>query len=317
MLHLLDNLLRHLFMTQIDEITDASQVGFQPPDESWRSYVAALNVDGQPVNALNVYLFALNEHRALRSNEKVRHIENGMVSQKPAPFRMECHYLITAWSPAGATPAIEPTLDEHALLYKASAAIINKMPLNPTNVYERNSPALQNWPEPFRDTIFPTSFLPVDDFTKMAEFWTSMGEGAHWKPALRLMVTLPVEIFKYLDAPMVTQRVMKYYVKGGREIMDVFMAVSGQVRAASTSASVPEASVSVEDTNQVVLHKTQTDEEGRFAFVKLGEGDHKLRVSAGGFKNKSKSLETPGVEPHHNITLSSSPTFSKKLKPKK
>jgi hypothetical protein len=306
MLHLLDNLLRHLFMTQIDEITDATQVGFQPPDENWRAYVATLNVGGQPANALNVYLFALNEHRTLRSNEKVRNIENGMVSQKPVPFRMECQYLITAWSPAGATPALEPTLDEHALLYKTTAAIINKMPLNPTDVYGKNSPALQNWPESFRDTVFPTLFLPVDDFTKMSEFWTSMGEGARWKPALRLMVTLPVEIFKDIKAPMVTARIIEYRLIGAPQKAEALIPLSGVVQSGSPPVPVVAAEVILENPTDQTQQKTTTGLGGRFAFENLKPSKYTLRVVAAGFADKQQSIEVHSADVHYDalITLS-------------
>ena len=63
----IDNLLRHHLISEIDEITHESQIRFQPPDESWRTYVSNLTVDGQPVNALNVYLWDVRENRKLRS----------------------------------------------------------------------------------------------------------------------------------------------------------------------------------------------------------------------------------------------------------
>ena len=49
-----DNLLRQLFLTSVPGLTSETQVGFQPPDESWRSTVATLTVDGQPAGALTV-----------------------------------------------------------------------------------------------------------------------------------------------------------------------------------------------------------------------------------------------------------------------
>src|SRR2546423_1895501 len=107
----LDNLLRQLFIAQIDEINAEAQVRFQPPDDDWRTFVGQ-----QTTNVLNVYLFDLRENRKLRSNERIREIENGIVREVPAPRRVDCHYLITAWSPATVTPAIEPTVDEHALI---------------------------------------------------------------------------------------------------------------------------------------------------------------------------------------------------------
>ncbi len=72
MIHHLDNVLHHLFMTQMAELTDGVQVRFQPPDQDWRTYVADLTVDGQPANALNIYLAEPRENCKLRSNERVR-----------------------------------------------------------------------------------------------------------------------------------------------------------------------------------------------------------------------------------------------------
>jgi hypothetical protein len=59
----LDNLLRHLFLAQIANITSEHQVGFQPSDEEWRTHVTNIQRD-----ALNLYLLDLGENRKLRSN---------------------------------------------------------------------------------------------------------------------------------------------------------------------------------------------------------------------------------------------------------
>jgi hypothetical protein len=59
----LNNMLRHLFMAQINQITDEDQVRFQPPDEDWRG-----QVQGLQHNALNVYLFDLRENRKRHSS---------------------------------------------------------------------------------------------------------------------------------------------------------------------------------------------------------------------------------------------------------
>src|SRR5262245_56010696 len=107
-----DVTLRHLLITSVPGITSDAQVRFQPPDEDWRAYVKTLTVGGNPANALNVYLVDLRENRRLRSNEKERAYLNGDVVESVSPRRVDCHYLISAWSPADPTPAIEPTLDE-------------------------------------------------------------------------------------------------------------------------------------------------------------------------------------------------------------
>ena len=69
-------------------------VGFGPPVEGW--WTAAGNAIE---NALNIYLFDIRENRDLRSNELVRlPPTNGQIQEIPAPRRIDCHYLITAWS---------------------------------------------------------------------------------------------------------------------------------------------------------------------------------------------------------------------------
>ena len=141
MIHHLDNLLRHLFMTQVDTITEEGQIGFQPPDEAWRT--AANSVE----KALNIYLFDLRENRKLRSSERVRSVTNGVASEEPAPARLDCHYLISAWSrvQAGEDDRLKPTLDEHTLLYAVTAVLMKNAPLNPARVYGENTAAEKTW----------------------------------------------------------------------------------------------------------------------------------------------------------------------------
>ena len=143
MINHLDNLLRHLFMTQINEISDESQVRFQPPDEEWRRYVHELTSNGDPLNALNVYLFDIRENRKLRSNKRTRQVQGGMVNEATAPAMLDGHYLISAWSPAAPSPQVEPTVDEHALLYEVARVLMNNMPLNPTRVYGKERAPLE------------------------------------------------------------------------------------------------------------------------------------------------------------------------------
>jgi hypothetical protein len=134
MIEIFDDLLRQVLIDQIAQITDETQVRFQPPDTDWRTFVANLTVGGQPANALNIYLADLRENRKLRSNERVRSVENGIVSVEPAPARLDGHYLISAWSPATVSLAVEPTLDEHALLYQTAAVLFRQAPFNPSRL---------------------------------------------------------------------------------------------------------------------------------------------------------------------------------------
>ena len=91
----LDNVLRTLFLTRVPGLTSETQVRFDPPDENWRNIVATLTVNGDPVNALNVYLVDLRENRDLRANERVRSVAEGIVTVKSVAFRFDKRLRLT------------------------------------------------------------------------------------------------------------------------------------------------------------------------------------------------------------------------------
>jgi hypothetical protein len=228
MIHLLDTLLRQIVIEQAPALSDVSQVRFQPPDADWRTYVANLTIGGNPANAVNIYLVDLRENRKLRSNERVRTVENGIINEEPAPARVDCHYLISAWSPAAVT-LLEPALEEHALLYQTLAVLMRNAPLNPSRVYPVDSLPLNAWPPRFRDIDLPAVVLPVEGFSKLAEFWSGMGQGALWKPAIYLVVTVPVELLTDVAGPMVTTRITDYRISGRPETAEVWIQLGGHV----------------------------------------------------------------------------------------
>jgi hypothetical protein len=180
MINYLDETLRELF-TRIDgDIVSGFQVSFELPDEEFRSQVKT-----QGTNILNVCLVDLRENRS--SSATAASKPSSDAGGQREYRRIDCHYLISAWSPAART--MEPTLDEHALLYKAMTTLMEAEPLVPAGVY-RAKPLPSDFPAALRNAALPTMLLPVERFPKIAEFW-SAGRG-HWKPTLHLVVTLPV-----------------------------------------------------------------------------------------------------------------------------
>ncbi len=279
MIHHLDNLLRHLFLTQINDITTEAQVRFQPPDEDWRNEVINLQE-----MALNVYLADLRENRKLRSNARVRvGEENGQAIRVPAPARLDCHYLISAWSPAQPGPAVEPTPDEHALLYQVTGVLMNNAPLNPTRIYGEGSPALPAVPEPIREADLPTQVLPVDGFLKLAEFWGTMGVNHRWKPAIYLIVTLPVVLQPEIAGPLVTTRVVEYRRSDNPDAVELRYQIAGRVFDVTGAEPVPvkDTWVRLETLAGDPIQTTVANEFGRFTFTGIYPGRYQFRWRAG------------------------------------
>ena len=114
---------------------------------------------------------------------------DGKVNERQSPTMINCHYLITAWSPSSETPQVEATIEEHELLYKAISALVNHNTIVPRKIYYPN-PLPAGFPLAFADMEIPAILLPPEGFDKISEFYTTMG--LQWKPMIYLIVTLPV-----------------------------------------------------------------------------------------------------------------------------
>lgn len=304
MLDHLANIVRDLFLTKVSALSDEAQVRFQPPDDAWRSYVASLTVGGQPANALNIYLLDLRENRQLRSNARTLTPGNGWVNREPAPARVDCHYIISAWSPATLTPSVEPTLDEHALLYQALAVLMQHAPLNPSRIYPPGSAPLAAVPDLIRDSDLPTQVAPVEGFPKLAEFWGSMGPDARWKPAIYLVVTLPVQLLTEIAGPMVTTRITEYRHTGKPATAETWIQIGGHVRDATVSPAVPVpgAWVQLETLAGRALQTTHTDSLGRFTFERLAADQYRLRWRASGQPEPApRTIEVPSPTGEYDL----------------
>jgi len=276
-------------------------VRFQPPDADWRQYVSNLTVNQQPANALNVYLVELRENRKLRSNERERVIDNGFASNVPAPRRVDCHYLITAWSPATQTPALEPTIDEHLLLYEATAVLMNFQPLVPPEVYAPN-PLPPGFPALLASEQIPTVVLPVEGFPKYAEFWGTMGQTHPWKPAVYLVVTLPVALTEEFGGAIVTTRITEYRRADATGAGDVWIQIGGTVLD-SAGVALSKAWVGLETLSADLLQNAVTDQAGHFTFGSLSAGSYRLRARATGLGERTRLIDVPSPTGEYDLTF--------------
>jgi hypothetical protein len=315
MLSHLDNLLRQVLMDGVTGLqavpvfpppppslppVSSEQVGFRPPDDDWINEVKNLQL-----NALNVCLVDLRENRKLRSNDRERGVLNGVAYEDPAPVRIDCHYLITAWSSTEfLTPQVEPVIDEHQLLYE-TAAVLFRAPLNPSRVYPSGSAALNAWPARFRDADLPTAVAPVEGFAKLAEFWGTMGSNHRWKPALYLIVTLPIELLRFVSAPIVTTRITEYGQAGQPGSTEEWIQIGGRVLDSRGAQPIPVSGawVGLETAGGELLQTGETDQQGRFTFGNLRRDTYVLRAKAIGLGEllPTRAIEVPSPTGEYDL----------------
>ena len=298
----LDNMLRTLLVDQVPELTSEAQVSFRPPDEDWRTEVFNLQLMG-----LNLYMVDVRENRKLRSNETVRVGEqNGQVIYDVAPSRVDCHYLITAWSPAQPGQAVEPTLDEHNLLYQVMAALMNTQPLNPVRVYGENNPILNNLPLLFKRDL-PAQILPVEGFIKQPEFWGTMGQNHRWRPAIYLIVTLPLALVIPPAGPVVTTPAAVVQRSDRHGLPDQLYTIGGRVIDATQATPLPvlNAWVQLSRSNGDRLGAVYTDGDGRFVFRDLHPGEYLLAWRAQGLPVPAapRTIVVPSPTGEYDLTF--------------
>ena len=307
MIDQLDLLLRKFLTTRIDEITSDVQVRFQPPDEDWRNVVRNLTVGGNLVNSLNVYLIDLRENRKLRSNETLRQTIDGTVFETPAPKRVDCHYLVSAWSPADTTPMIEPTLDEHALLAKVASALAEHEALDANAIYAPVAP-----PAAMTDLTLPLAVLPTEGFLKLAEFWGTMGEKHRWKPVVYIVVTIPLTLATLPSGPPVTTLLTDTRFTGGPSDATVHQ-IGGIVSRLITPPAPQPAHLEpvagawvelLDATATKRLALVRSDAQGRFQFMQLRGGAYQLRASAMGLAAQPpRPIKLPEPSGNYDLTL--------------
>jgi hypothetical protein len=291
------NILLREFIRKAASLT-ADQVGFQPPDQDWQTYV------GSHLIAVNAYLLELRENVRLRSNERYRSVVSGVVSEQPAPRRMDCHYLITAWNAAEA--ATDPALDEHDILYRIGGALMDAEALVPEDVFAPD-PLPSLFPPELADSVLPMVVLPAEGFAKYAEFWGTMGTVHPWKAGIYLIITIPVILGTTVSGPMVTTALADYGRDPVTAASETWINIGGHVLDGKEAPplGVAAAWVGLENASGTsLLQSTRTDSDGRFVFGGIRPGSYRLRCRAAGFAEPApRAVDVPSPTGEYDVVV--------------
>ncbi len=258
-------------------------VAFDPPDQEWSGSLARPTI--------NCYMYHLVENRELRHtdweldrSESPRPNRNGdgvahSMMRRRVPFRVDCHYMLTAWA-----NAVE---DEHRLLWRMMAALIRYQQI-PFEAL-KGELAAQEWP-------VHTKVAQSESIIKNpSDFWSGME--APIKPSINFVATLPLDPGMSWELPLVLTRRVKMYPDvqglGGVELPPVQF--GGWVFTKSGNGgplvSVPNAEVLIVERGISTL----SDEQGRFRFDGIQRGNYTLRATAEQGQVE-RQIELPGED---------------------
>jgi Pvc16 N-terminal domain len=165
MLHLLDETLEAFLREQVPLPARQVDVSFSAPDQDWGAKVSRPTV--------NLFLWDIRQNLAERVAGWELVEEDGRRYRRTPPPRIDCRYLVTAWT--------SDVSDEHQLLGALLTAFLGR-PEIPAG-YLRG-PLEQVFPRPSISVASPAE-------TTSSDFWSALG--GKLKPGLDLVVTLAID----------------------------------------------------------------------------------------------------------------------------
>jgi hypothetical protein len=248
-----------------------ADVSFAVPDKDF--------APGQPT--LDLFLHEVQENRALREDAPTRErLPNGSWQTQRAPMRVDCTYLVTAWSPkTGALRAAE----EHRLLGR-TLLWLGRFPLIPDQYLQG---ALKTPPQPYP---LATLVAQTREGQSMGEFWTALGIAP--RPAFSLTVTIAMqpytdtEVFPALSAIQLRTGMLDEPELHGR-VLD------------SQLEGVPGATVRLVEASRTMA----TNANGAFSFTALPFGSYTLAVTSAGHPDTTRQVEYQHDAQAHDVIL--------------
>ena len=306
MIDSINEVLKDLLASRLARLSGPTQIGFEPPNSDWQSHVVTAAEE-----RLNVYLYDTKENTELRSNERVRENVDGWFRESKVPDRLDCHYLITAWSPIVATATIERTPDEHSLLYEVLAILMRNRPLTPARVYDGefaipSGRSLASVHPDLQQEVLPMSVVLPDGMGNMGEFWNTMG--GEWKPALNVTITIPIFQPDATDFPVVTSVIGDYRQAHNPSSNERLITVGGRVFSSASGEPIKGAWVRVQGTAPPATLGTNfryiTRGDGRFAFSRLVPGTYELTAVVSGQPEQRSTVQVPSESGNYDIYFS-------------
>ncbi|MFE9960546.1 DUF4255 domain-containing protein [Micromonospora sp. NPDC005299] len=247
-----------------------ADVSFVTPDRDYKP----------PQATINLYLHEVTENRALRDEARVMERTGTVWSSRLPSLRVDCSYLVTAWS---ADTGGLKVANEHRLLGLA-LMWFSRFPVIADRFLQGS---LKHPPQPFP---LPSVVAQTGEGQAMGHFWTALGTPP--RPAFSVTVTITVDPFDQVEQFAAVERL---HIDTG-SITDPRL--GGRVLDAALSA-VPGVVVSVVGTPLTAA----TDVAGRFALPGLEAGACTLRVQRTGAPDLDVAVTYAVDRQFHDVVL--------------
>ena len=259
----LDEALRELLVRELPIKDNEIDIAFDQPRKEWSARLS------RPT--LNVFLHDLRENSKLRREQNQWEVErdNGKIVQRRKPFRIDLHYLITAWATAPE--------DEHRLLARTLLVLLRYQEL-PNDVLPES---LQGQPIPI-----PLKVAQYENLDKLSDFWTVMDN--QQRPGITCVITLAFEPYELVTTPLIRTAEFKFMPVEMRVEQHGFVSISGQVRSKSQEA--------LHNLRVTLVERgleAQVRPDGQFAIRNLQPGDYTLEVAAEGRAPSRHTIKVP------------------------
>jgi hypothetical protein len=237
---------------------------------------------------VNVFLYAVTENRELRDPTPIVEHDGERFTERPAPLRVNCSYIVTTWSGGNSTPANVTV--EHQLLGQA-LTWLSRFPTIPARYLQGSlgAPGLIYPP--------PTMVAHMDPNQHTSDFWAAMGVSP--RAAFHLVVTVELPLGAGFSGDLVLTRITDFEVAGTADLP--WMAVGGRVVGLPADTGIADAIVDLVE----ISVRTRSAVEGRFRFPRVPRGVHTLRVVAQGFHPQTQPLAVPA--PPEDLIVRMSP----------
>jgi hypothetical protein len=253
----------------------AAQVSFITPDKNFTPAQATVNL----------FLYEVKENRELRDPTPIIEKIGSVFIRKEPPLRVDCCYIVTAWSDPNATGEAR-VAEEHLLLAQA-LLWLSRFPTIPADKLQ-GSLANQLYPP-------PTMVAQMDPNKNAGDFWFALGIAP--RPAFYLVVTIAMDLNLTIEGPLVTTRSTNIETGLGTD-EEQWVQIGGRVATAG-GAGIADALVDVLDAGV----RARSDADGRYSFVRVPLGAHNIRVVATGFQPKTQPLTVPGKPEDYDVIL--------------